>query len=150
MEDGLHIVCVWVNDVGGVVAGVVVRALTGNPVVGASGRERRLVETIDRFTVGGRERNVNRRRRLTGHDHEVFAPLRPEGDLPVRELDLTAPPRVQRRSVEAPALLEVAHAKGQMVEERRSHGLGCFIGPAPRVHARARSRDGASMVAAAK
>ena len=59
MVDGLHVVAVRVEHVGGVVARVIA-ALAGRAVVAAAGGERRLVERADLLWAGRLKREVHR------------------------------------------------------------------------------------------
>ena len=83
MEDGLHIVSVRVDDVGGVVPGVVVRPLAGSPVGASAGSQRGLVEAVDRLAVRCGKGEVNQARRLSDHEREILAPPGPKAISPL-------------------------------------------------------------------
>ena len=138
MEDGLHIVCVGVDDVGGVVPGVVVRPLARSPVVASAGSQRGLVKAVDRLAVRCGKGKVNRARRLSYHEREILAPLGAEGDLPALERNLAVPPGAERGSVEAPARLKIAHGKRQVIEDGGAQRRDRLAALVSAVHARAR------------
>jgi hypothetical protein len=58
VNDGLDVRAVWVEDVGAVVARVVVRPLLGRTVVAVAGRREGLVEVPNGLPVGGGKGNM--------------------------------------------------------------------------------------------
>ena len=124
--DGLDVGPVRVEDVGGVVARVVV-AFAGRAVVPTARRERRGVEAAHGALVLGLEREMQALgRRPVGGDEELVGE---EVALPRDDL---AAERAERRLVEAPAPFEVGDAEVDVVDEAAEVML-----PAPSVPARA-------------
>ena len=74
MIDRLDVVTVGIEDEGGVVAGVVVRALAGRAVIRAAGLERRAIELGDLLLAYRAKGQMDSRRLwLAGADPEVAA-----------------------------------------------------------------------------
>ena len=76
MEDGLHVVPVRVEDVGGVVVGVVALADARRAVVAPFVRDCGGVEAVDRLSITSDEGEVKRARRLPLDQHQVFSARR--------------------------------------------------------------------------
>jgi hypothetical protein len=75
VEHGFDVVPVRVEDIGGVVAGVVLRPDARHAVVAGAGRERNVVEAIDGLSALGLERDVRTSDRVAAPNAEVEAVL---------------------------------------------------------------------------
>src|SRR5437588_12846814 len=89
VKDSFNVVGIRVEDESAVIAGVVLRALAGWPVVAVAGCERGLMKARSRLEVGNAERKVDVLRRLfvCGKRERATAIVEPE----VQELRRVVP-----------------------------------------------------------
>ena len=118
VKDGFDVVPVGIEDEGGVVPGVIVRANAGRSVVDPSCLDGCGVESIDRFVVWRGKRNVHR----TGSDvpftdpEILLAEREAESRRAFDDPDTEGP---QRPLVERPAPCDVPYRQRHMIEQAR-------------------------------
>ena len=123
MEDGLDVVAVRVQHVGGVVAVAVLGARSRRAVVAAAGVERRRVEGVDGLAAVAFERDVRAAGGAALMDPEVVAAVGAEARRAVVGVDvrdLLHSERPKRARIELDALVEVPDSDAEVVDDSRA------------------------------
>lgn len=111
MIDGFHIIPVWIEDEGRVVARMILRALARTAVVRPAGFEAYLVESLDCFAIAGLKSKVRSSGRLTrrgrtvrGRNDEFVGPEESRSFASERDAQ-----DAENSLVKAPAALQIRH-----------------------------------------